>query len=273
MRKITNSIKMKNFILTLFISFLFGNVMAQQNQVKFVIETPHGNMTGVLYNETPEHRDNFVKLVKEGWYDGSPFHRIIKDFMIQGGQNKDGRMDPGYKVPAEFIPTKYIHKKGALAAARQADNVNPTKASSGSQFYVVQGKVTPASQLVQMEQRSQQSAKNRLISEYITRPENAKLYQKVDSLQRARNMDALNALAKEIMIKVEAEGTVPSGFKYSNAQKTIYSTIGGTPFLDGEYTVFGEIIDGLEVIEKLSAVKTAPGDRPIEPVSMKIRIL
>jgi len=264
---------MQKFSLVIIFLILFGTGFAQKDQVKFQIETPMGIMKGVLYNDTPQHRDNFIKLVKEGWYDDSPFHRIIKDFMIQGGGNKDGRPDPGYKIPAEFLPKKHIHKKGALAAARMGDNVNPTKASSGSQFYIVQGRIISDAQLNQMEQKINQTAQGKLIKEYITRPENMSLYQKIDSLQRCRNVAALNSCAQDILVKMEAEGETESLFKYSEEQKAIYRTIGGTPHLDGGYTVFGEITEGLEVIDKLAAVPTAGANKPIETISMKITIL
>jgi len=208
----------KLLVLTLLAGFVFTSaVFSQEKQVKILISTPYGDMTAVLYNETPQHRDNFVKLVKEGWYEGSPFHRIINKFMIQGGQNADGRLDPGYKVPAEFISGKF-HKYGALAAARQGDQVNPEKASSGSQFYIVQGKVTPADQVSMMGSRS--------------------------------------------------------GFAYTDKQIETYSTIGGTPHLDGSYTVFGEVIEGHDAIDKIAAVKTnGQSGQPIEPISMSIKII
>lgn len=207
----------KIVVLTLLASFVFASVVfSQEKQVKVVISTEYGDMTAVLYNETPLHRDNFVKLVNEGWYEGSPFHRVINQFMIQGGQNADGRLDPGYKVPAEFI-SKYFHKKGALSAARQGDQVNPEKASSGSQFYIVQGRVTSADQVSMMGSRS--------------------------------------------------------GFAYTDEQIEVYSTIGGTPHLDGSYTVFGEVIEGLEVVDKIAAVQTGAGDKPVKDVTMSIKIL
>jgi len=112
----------------------------QKPETLVVIHTSMGDITAKLYNDTPQHRDNFIKLVKEGWYNGSPFHRVISQFMIQGGGNANGKTDPGYTVPAEFLPN-HFHKKGALSAARMGDQVNPKKASSGSQFYIVQGQV------------------------------------------------------------------------------------------------------------------------------------
>lgn len=192
-----------------------------------VIETPHGNMTVELYNETPQHRDNFIKLVEEGFFNDLLFHRVIRNFMIQGGDPNSkgaaagvplGTGGPGYTVPAEFNE-KFIHTKGALSAARQGDQVNPQKASSGSQFYIVQGKVENDQMLDAMQERK--------------------------------------------------------GIQYSEEQRTLYKTLGGTPFLDMEYTVFGKVVEGLDVIDKIAAVQTdrRAGDRPVEDVTMKIKVL
>lgn len=189
------------------------------------IETAYGNMTVELYNETPKHRDNFIKLVNEGFYDGLLFHRVINNFMIQGGDPnsrdaKPGQMlgngNLGYTVPAEFVQGLF-HRKGALAAARQGDMVNPTKASSPCQFYIVQGNVWQAEQLKVMGQRM--------------------------------------------------------GKTFSDQQIEAYTTVGGTPHLDNDYTVFGQVIEGLDVIDKIAAVKTGAGDRPVDDVKMKIKIV
>ena len=189
---------------------------ASKNETLVLIKTSYGDITAKLYNDTPKHRDNFIKLIKEGWYNGSPFHRIISGFMIQGGGNKDGRQDPGYTVDAEFN-ANHLHKKGALAAARKGDQVNPTKASSGSQFYIVQGTVLTEDVLTSYEQR------------YKT--------------------------------------------TFTAEQRKTYTTVGGTPWLDGGYTVFGEVVSGFDVIDKLAAVPTGPGDVPVNPVTMTIEIL
>ncbi|NTW23607.1 MAG: peptidylprolyl isomerase [Lentimicrobium sp.] len=189
---------------------------ATPKQTKILIETEFGNMTAILYNETPQHRDNFVKLVKQGWYNGSIFHRVIKNFMIQGGGKENQVNDPGYTVPAEFV-SKYFHKKGALAAARQSDQVNPKKASSGSQFYIVQGTVLKDEQLDMFEKQTKKTI--------------------------------------------------------SPERRAAYKTIGGTPHLDDQYTVFGEVISGLEVIDKIAAVQTAAGDKPVKEVKMKITLI
>ena len=197
--------------------FLAAGLQAQDEQrVKVLISTDYGDMVAELYNETPGHRDNFVKLIKEGWYKDSPFHRVIKEFMIQGGHNADGRVDPGYTVPAEFNNSLY-HKKGALAAARMGDQVNPMKESSGCQFYIVQGKVFTGDVVTNMSKRS--------------------------------------------------------GFVYSEQALEDYSTVGGTPHLDGGYTVFGQVVSGLDVIDKIGAVPTGRGDVPVEEVKMNISII
>ncbi len=183
--------------------------------VTVLIETEYGNMTAILYDDTPGHRDNFLKLIKQGWYNGSVFHRVINKFMIQGG-GQGSKNDPGYTIPAEIKPN-HFHKKGALAAARQGDQVNPKKNSSGSQFYIVQGMVLQPAQIDMFEKQT--------------------------------------------------------GKKVSAERRKIYSTIGGTPHLDDDYTVFGEVIKGLEVIDKIAAVQTGAADRPLKDVKMKITVV
>ncbi len=190
-----------------------------------LIETPYGDMEVELYDETPKHRDNFIKLAEKGFYDGLLFHRVIDGFMIQGGDPnsknapKDKRLGsggPGYQIDAEFNPD-LIHLKGALSAARMGDNVNPEKKSSGSQFFIVQGSKLTDAQLKQIEQRK--------------------------------------------------------GIHYTEKQKKEYKQIGGTPFLDGDYTVFGRVISGLDVIDKIAKVKKNRADRPVEDIWMKIKVI
>ncbi len=247
-----------------------GNLMAQTT--KFLIETPYGNMEGELYDDTPQHRDNFIKLIKEGWFEDSPFHRVINHFMIQGGGNKDGRPDPGYTVPAEFLPNKYVHLKGQLAAARQGDNVNPQKASSGSQFYIVQGKKQNKQALQMMEQRINQAIMKPLIEDFMFQPQNAAYYKRIDSLQRIRDYATLESVIDEIKTKLKAEGKEWTEFHYTPEQIAAYEKIGGTPHLDGTYTVFGRITKGLEVIDKIAAVKTGAANKPVNDVKMKIKL-
>lgn len=202
----------------LFLILVAGSCKPSQDL--FLIETDYGNMKVKLYDSTPQHRDNFKKLVEDGFYNDLLFHRVINGFMIQGGdpdskgagpQVRLGGGGPGYKVPAEIGS---YHFKGALSAARQGDAVNPEKQSSGSQFYIVQGKPTGKSQL--------------------------------DNMARQK------------------------GITYTPEDIAKYAEIGGTPFLDNDYTVFGEVVEGIDVIDKIANVKTAPGDRPVEDVKMKI---
>ena len=189
------------------------------------IETPYGSMLVELFDETPKHRDNFFKLAEEGFYDDLLFHRVINGFMVQGGDPNSkgappntalGTGGPGYTVDAE-IQENIVHIKGALAAARTPDQINPERKSSGSQFYIVQGRPTSPQLLEGIEMRN--------------------------------------------------------GFSYNDYEKSIYNGKDGTPFLDRQYTIFGQVLQGLEVIDKIAAVQTNPGDRPIEDVKMKIRVI
>lgn len=193
--------------------------MAFAQSTKVLIETTKGNMTVVLYDDTPLHRDNFIKLAESGYYDSLLFHRVIKNFMIQGGdpQSKNasptarlGNGGPDYTIPAEIVYPTHFHKKGALAAARTGDNVNPERRSSGSQFYIVQGQVYTDMKLDQFEK----------------------------------------ALGKTFTTK----------------ERDTYATIGGTPHLDNQYTVFGEVVEGLGVVDRIAEVETRPGDRPVDDV-------
>ena len=213
---------MKHKFLTsiLCLLMLSSSAIVAQTEKKVLIKTNYGNMTVKLYNETPIHRDNFLKLVKEKYYNGILFHRVINQFMIQAGDPGSrnalpdaqlGSGGPGYTLPAEITP-KYFHKFGAFSAARIGDNVNPQRRSSGSQFYIVQGKTYTLQELTAFESR-------------------------------------LNT-------------------KWTDEQINAYTTIGGTPHLDAQYTVFGELIDGADVLKKIAESKTITGDRPAEDIKI-----
>ena len=221
----------KTIYLLLVAATMFFNSCTTQGNTKIVMETTAGTMEFVLYNETPKHRDNFIKLVNEQYFDSLLFHRVIKDFMIQGGDPDSKYAEPGvrlgeggpdYRIDAEFRMPQLMHKRGALAAAREGDGVNPEKRSSASQFYIVWGKEYTAEQIDALSQRMQQVGMGEI----------------------------------------------------TDAQKNLYTTVGGTPFLDGQYTVFGEITKGLEIVDKIQNVATDQFDRPLEDVRiLSIRII
>ena len=236
------------------------------------IETSMGDIKVKLYNETPKHRDNFIKLAKDGTYNGTLFHRVIKDFMVQAGDPESknapkGKMlgsgDVGYTVPAEFVYPKYFHKKGALSAARQGDEVNPKKESSGCQFYIVTGKVFNDSTLLNMEQQKNQNK--------VTEAFNAlaqKHMKEIYKMRKANDQDGLYALQDTLFIQAEAEAAKQPDFHFTPEQIKAYTTVGGTPQLDGEYTVFGEVVEGMDIVDKIQQVKTDRSDRPEEDVKI-----
>ena len=236
------------------------------------IETSMGDIKVKLYNETPKHRDNFIKLAKDGTYNGTLFHRVIKDFMVQAGDPESknapkGKMlgsgDVGYTVPAEFVYPEYFHKKGALSAARQGDEVNPKKESSGCQFYIVTGKVFNDSTLLNMEQQKNQNK--------VTEAFNAlaqKHMKEIYKMRKANDQDGLYALQDTLFIQAEAEAAKQPDFHFTPEQIKAYTTVGGTPHLDGEYTVFGEVVEGMDIVDKIQQVKTDRSDRPEEDVKI-----
>lgn len=259
----------KSSLILLIISMIISDIYAQKPQKEKMVQiiTEYGTITIKLYNETPGHRDNFLKLAESGKFDGSVFHRVIKDFMIQGGEF------PGcnYTIPAEITP-KYAHKKGALAAARTGDNVNPKRESSGCQFYIVQGRKDNENTLKMLESRRNSVLKNELMNEFFNKPENASYKERMTKLQQEKNNDGIMALYKEIDPLVEKEMAARK-FSYTPEQVKDYTTIGGTPHLDGAYTVFGEVVEGLEVVDKIAAVQTVPGDKPAQDVKMTMKVL
>ncbi|NLT02291.1 MAG: peptidylprolyl isomerase [Bacteroidales bacterium] len=243
-----------------------------------LIETPYGTIKVRLYDETPQHRDNFIKLVESQFYDSLMFHRVIKDFMIQGGDPESknapanaqlGAGGPGYQVPAEIVYPQLFHKRGALSAARTGDQVNPMKASSGSQFYIVWGKVYGENELKSMEQQKVQQAMR-------THFNNLAFAQKdsIQAMQANNNTAGLDALEKELIAKTEAEFMLnPDKGRFTAEQKAVYTTVGGTPFLDGEYTVFGEVVEGLEIVDQIQRCQTGTADRPKSDITMTMRMV
>jgi len=246
-----------------------------------LISTEFGNMKIKLFNETPQHRDNFLKLVREHFYDSLLFHRVIQDFMIQGGDpdSKDaesakflGDGDLKYSIPAEIVPT-LCHKKGMLCAARNGDDVNPEKASSACQFYIVQGKVRNDEDLAAYEKRINKSLVTKIKDEILNKPENKNLKDKIDGFKKEQNNDSLMTYFKVVNKLVEEEFVKTPHYSFPPEHKTIYKTIGGTPHLDSQYTIFGEVIEGLEVIDKIAAVGKNKDDRPLIDIRMTVSVI
>lgn len=245
--------------------------MANEKETKVAFETTLGNIVVKLYNETPKHRDNFLKVVNDSVYNGVLFHRVIKDFMIQTGDPSSktaeagqqlGSGDLGYTVEAEFVYPQYFHKKGALAAARTGDAVNPERRSSASQFYIVTGKSYSPLQVEMMEQRMGDQKKEDIFSGLVR--------ERVDSI---RNMQAagdslgLEELQNELIALTEAE-YAKNPLKFTPAQVEAYTTVGGTPHLDGQYTVFGEVVEGMDVVDKIQQAVTDQADRPVDDIKI-----
>ena len=270
----------KQAILWMVFLLMWGTSCSQNggavNGPVVVITTPEGEIRVRLYEETPQHRDNFLKLVREGYYDGVLFHRVIRDFMIQAGDPESrnalpgvplGNGGPGYTVPAEIVPALF-HKKGALAAARLGDQVNPEKASSGSQFYLVEGKVWRSGELDTLENRMNATLRQSLLRTVFN-----PYQEELNRYRQENNQQAFNERVAALQAKADSLFHAAPKTSFSEAQRQAYTTIGGSPHLDGGYTVFGEVIDGLEVISKISATATDGANRPLKDVAIKIKVV
>lgn len=244
---------------------------------KVKISTTEGDIIVRLYDETPKHRDNFLKLAKEGYFNGTLFHRVIKDFMIQGGDPDSkgapagktlGTGGPEYTIPAEFVYPQLFHKRGALSAARLGDEVNPEKESSGSQFYIVWGKTYKPAELKQMERQLEMQQEQNIFNQ-LARENRDKILE----LRRNRDRAGLQELQDELVAETKAISMEKGKPTFTDAQREAYTTVGGTPFLDNQYTVFGEVEEGLDVVEKIQNCATLGNDRPKEDVSMTVEVV
>lgn len=263
------------FLLASLTIFSCGNAQNKGNGPVVSIKTEFGEMKVVLYNETPKHRDNFLKLAKSGFYDGTIFHRVIRDFMIQGGDpdtknaqpgQKLGNGGPGYTIDPEFNP-KFLHKRGALAAARLGDNINPGKKSSGSQFYIIQGQVIPPNQVQAFVENENKQLPQKIMNQLATAKKDSFNFFQLGN-NKAGFMNLLEHIKREAMAKA-----AQNPYKLTDEQYHLYTTIGGAPSLDGEYTVFGEVIDGMAVLDSIAAQKTGPNDRPVKDIRMEVKVV
>jgi len=239
------------------------------------IKTSQGDMVAILYDETPKHKANFIKLAKEHYYDSLLFHRVIEGFMIQGGDPDSknaqpgqslGMGSPGYTVDAEFNP-KFFHEKGALSAARIPDQANPAKASSGSQFYIVQGTVIPEDVL-----KIDQGKLNDGFRQMMQNPANQPLIDSLNQIYMSGDTQSYQRKIYSLVPRIEKETGIKIYKEVSEERLKAYTTIGGYPSLDDEYTVFGKVISGLEVIDKIAALPKGAGDRPMEDIRMIVTV-
>jgi len=272
--------KIKALIVLALVAFLSS--CAQEQDEIVVISTPYGDMTAVLFDETPLHKANFLELAKSGKYDSVLFHRVINQFMIQTGNLATGKEEKGvdYMLPAEFLSEKYIHEKGALAAARTGDASNPEKKSSGSQFYIVHGEKFDDEGLAARADRRQYLKLSGIFQRMLRSERFPELTEKynyhVNKFREDSTYD-FNRAQRELIfnsIDVMEERFGPQDDPgYPDWAKEVYATIGGAPHLDGQYTVFGKVVEGLDVIDKIAATPTNQRDRPIEDIRMEVKVM
>ncbi len=248
---------------------------AQEKDFVVTIKTQYGDMVAILYDETPKHKQNFIKLAKEHYFDSLLFHRVIEGFMIQGGDPDSkkagkeqmlGRGGPGYTVDAE-INSKYFHEKGALSAARLGNEQNPTKASSGSQFYIVHG-----SKVTEEDIKTDPAKFNQAMQQFFQNPANQPAYDTIAKLYQNGDMKGVQDFIAKLKPRVEKQTGIKTEKEVSPEKLKAYTTLGGAPQLDGEYTVFGKIIKGLDVIDKIATQPKGQFDRPAEDVRMIVTV-
>ncbi|WP_340111606.1 peptidylprolyl isomerase [Maribellus mangrovi] len=256
-------------------SFIFSG-LAQSHEVE--ISTNMGSMKFKLYDDTPKHRDAFIQLAKEGYYNGTLFYRVIHDFLIQGGSKSSRNAPPGKRIGYgdpdktvdDEILSNHFHKKGSLCAPRQPDEINPFKQSDISQFFIIEGSVYTEGALDTMEMAVNRPIRNKIVQKYMT-PE---VREELKNLKEEKKVEEFRELAGEIKSKIETEYNLNPGIlEFSEAQRKAYTTIGGYPDLDGKYTIFGECISGFEVIDKIASLKTDENNRPYTDVKITVKVL
>ncbi len=253
-----------------------GNAENEEKDTLVLVKTEYGDIKIKLYNKTVEHKSNFIKLANEGFYNGLLFHRVIPNFMIQGGDpdsrnaSPDQKLGAGaldYSLPAEFVP-EYYHKRGAVAAARRGDVANPKKSSSSSQFYIIQGEKYTDGQLDTLLMVKNESLKRRIFNQEVQ-----KSYKELNEFKKNEDVESFNNKIVEIRLKSDSLYEAANKYEYTDEQRETYKTIGGYPSLDGDYTVFGEVIEGMDVVDKIAAVETGSADRPVKDIKMEVEVI
>jgi len=261
-------------IVVIFICFIFVSGCGQDSDYVVTIKTKYGDMVAILYDETPKHKKNFIKLANEHFFDSTLFHRVIEGFMIQGGDPDSknavpgqplGRGGPGYTVDAEINP-KLIHERGALSAARLGDEQNPTKASSGSQFYIVQG-----TKMTEPELKNDPAKYDMALQKFFENGANKPVYDSIVGMYQSGDMAGYQAYMMKIKPRVESATGMSTSQEVSPERLKVYTTVGGAPSLDGGYTVFGKVVKGMEIVDKIAAVQTT-NERPVEDIRMTMTV-
>ena len=267
---------LNRLILTLGVLFFAGTLFSQPREI--LVSTNLGDMKFRLYDDTPKHRDAFLELSRSGYFNGTLFFRVLKDFLIQGGSASSKNAAPGARIGygdpdktvQDEILSKYFHKKGALCAPRQPDEKNPFKLSDISQFFIIKGRIYTPGQLDTMEIKVNGPIRTSIANRLMTPEVRAKLKE----LKEAKKVAEFRAIADKIRDQIDAEFNLQPGvLKFSPQQREAYTTIGGYPDLDGKYTIFGECYEGMEVIDKIASLKTDANERPLMDVKMQVKIL
>jgi len=272
---------MRNSLIIAILAIVLIACTSKPKETLVSISTPYGDIVVKLYDSTAKHKENFRKLASIGYFNSTLFHRVISKFMIQGGDPTSRNAKPGvllgdgdtsYTIPFEYFPS-YLHKRGAFAAARESDDVNPLKASSASQFYIVQGKVFTNDELDAVESKVERRTKQYIMMDLLKKDgkeDELKVFRQIVDNRDTAN---IRLVIEKYRNAVEAQYLRTKPFKITDEQRRIYTTVGGTPHLDGAYTVFGEVVSGMEIVDKIAAVQTDTNDRPVKDIPMTIKLI
>ena len=272
---------MKNTFIVAVLAILMAACASKPKETLVSITTPYGEIIVKLYDSTVRHKENFIKLADAGYFNGTLFHRVIQNFMIQGGDTTSKNAAPGvllgdgdtnYTVPFEYVPS-YLHKRGAFAAARESDDVNPLKASSASQFYIVKGKVFTNQELDAVELKVERRTKQYIMMDLLKKEGKEDELKAFRQMADKRDTASIRLIINKYRNAVDAQYMRTKPFKLTDKQRRIYTTIGGTPHLDGAYTVFGEVVSGMEIVDQISAAQTDTNDRPVQDIRLTIKAL